>query len=180
MRPMSWKSSSERYGNVAIAIHWVSALAILALFVLGFTAANSDDELRKAALLRAHIPLGILVFALTVLRIVWWWFADRGPAPLAGMPSWQIRSEHFVRILLYVSVLVMGASGIGLLVLSGAGPVLFGGSAEPLPHFWNYPPMRAHFLAAVLLLGLACFHVAAAFYHHLFRRDRLLSRMGIG
>ncbi len=176
---MAWKSSTDRYGAVAIAVHWVAAAAILALFGLGFLAANTADPALKAGLLRGHVPLGIFALALTVFRIVWWFF-DRRPAPLLGLPGWQAVSERIVRVLLYVLILVMGASGIGVMVLSGAPAILFFGSPRPLPNFWNYPPMAAHFAGAFALLGLACLHILAALYHQFYKQDRLLARMWTG
>ncbi|HEX4112569.1 MAG TPA: cytochrome b/b6 domain-containing protein [Stellaceae bacterium] len=176
---MAWKSSTDRYGAIAIAVHWVSAAAILALFALGFLAANTADPGVKAALLRGHVPLGILALVLTVFRIGWW-FVDRRPAQLAGMPRWQAASERIVRTLLYVLILVMGASGIGVMLLSGAGAILFFGSPKPLPDFWNYVPMNAHFAGAIALLALAGLHILAALYHQFYKHDRLLGRMWTG
>jgi cytochrome b561 len=173
---MSWKSSANQYGSVAVALHWVSAAAILGLFALGFLAANTDDPALKAGLLRGHVPLGILALVLTLFRIGWWAF-DRRPAQLLGMPSWQALSERVVRVLLYFLIVVMGASGIGLLVLSGAGAILFFGAPGPLPDFWTYPPMFAHFAGAFALLALAGLHIVAALYHQFYKRDRLLARM---
>ncbi len=173
---MSWKSSSHQYGGVAIALHWLSAAAILALFALGFLAANTVDSAAKAALLRGHVPLGIIVLVLTLLRIGWW-FVDRRPQPLSGMPGWQAASERVVRVLLYALVLVMGASGIATMILSGAGAILFFGAPGPLPDFWRFPPMTAHFAGAIALLALAGLHIAAALYHQFYKRDRLLTRM---
>lgn len=177
---MAWKSNANRYGSVAITIHWVSAAAIVAMFALGFLAANTQDPLVKATLLRAHVPLGILVLALTVGRLGWWWFFDRRPQHVLGSPRWQALSERFVRVLLYLLIIVMGTSGISLTVLSGAVPVLFFNSGHPLPDFWTYIPMVAHFAAAFILLGLVGLHIAAALYHQFYKRDRLLARIGIG
>lgn len=176
---MAAKSSTDRYGTVAVTIHWLTAIAIIVLLGLGLAAANAADPATKAGLLRAHVPLGVLVLLLTIFRIVWW-FIDRRPAPLAGMPRWQISAEAAVRVLLYAFILILGSSGIAMIILSGAGAVLFGGEPGPLADFWQYPPMRAHFLAAFALLALACLHVAAALYHQFGRRDGLLSRMGVG
>jgi cytochrome b561 len=176
---MSAKSSASRYGSVAIAVHWLSALAVLALLALGLTAANTADPAVKSALLRIHIPLGTLVLLLTLFRIVWW-FIDRRPAPLAGMPRWQISAETVVRVLLYAVVVLLGASGIGLLVLSGAAPILFFHAPGALPDFWQFPPMLVHYAAALLLIALICGHIAAALYHQFLKRDRLLYRMGVG
>ena len=177
---MSAKSTADRYGSVAIAVHWITAAAIVVLLVLGISAANTGDPDTKAALLRWHVPLGIAVFLLTLFRIGWWWFADRRPRPLPGLPRWQVGAEHAVRVLVYVCILVLGASGITMLILSGAPAILFGGAAGPLPDFWRFPPMPAHFIAAFALLALAVIHVAAALYHQFVRRDGELGRMGIG
>ncbi len=176
---MSAKSTADRYGSVAIAIHWITAAAILALIVLGLWAANTPDDGTRAALLREHVPLGVAVLALTLFRIVWW-FIDRRPAALAGLPRWQISVEAIVRLLLYALILLLGASGIAMIALSGAGAILFGGEARSLPDFWTYPPMRAHFASVVALAVLLCLHIGAAAYHHVIRRDGLLARMGVG
>ncbi len=176
---MSAKSTNDRYGWVAIWIHWLSAAAIVVLFALGLAAANSGGPAFKAALLRAHVPLGLFVLLLTVLRIVWW-FVDRRPSPLPGLPRWHASTETVVRVLIYAAILLLGASGIGLLAFSGAPAVLFFGAPGPLPDFWRFPPMFSHFLGASALVALVVLHVAAALYHHLLRRDRLLARMGVG
>lgn len=176
---MSAKSTAERYGSVAIAIYWITAAAILALLVAGLWAANTSDDGTKVALLRVHVPLGVAVLALTLFRMAWW-FMDRRPAAPVGTPRWQVSVEAIVRVLLYALVLLLGGSGIAMIVLSGAGAILFGGEARALPDFWTYPPMRAHFLAVVALAALLCLHIAAALYHHVIRRDGLLARMGVG
>ncbi len=173
---MSWKSTQSQYGSVAIILHWVSAALILALLALGFLAAHAADPAVAADLLRVHVPLGILVLALTFFRIGWWCI-DRRPAPVGHAPRWQVRAEHLVRTLLYLLILLMGASGLGLLALSGAGPVLFLGAPAPLPDFRHYAPMAAHAAGAAALLSLAGLHILAALHHHFVKGDRLLARM---
>jgi cytochrome b561 len=74
----------------------------------------------------------------------------------------------------------MAASGIGMLVLSGANLVLFGGAPGPLADFWNYPPRVPHRIGFVLMLSLFVLHVAGALYHQFIRRDHILARMGVG
>ena len=41
---MAAKSTSTRYGSVAIAIHWLTALLIVMLFATGLLAAGTTDE----------------------------------------------------------------------------------------------------------------------------------------
>lgn len=174
------KSTATRYGTVAVTIHWLSALTIVALLGLGFRAANTIDPEAKAQLLSVHAPLGFLILVLTLLRIVWWLFADRKPGPVEGMPVWQSLGARAVHLLFYVVILGMGASGIGMLVLSGAGPVIFGIEAGPLPDFWNYLPRVPHGAGARFMLLLLAVHMGAALYHHYIRRDGMLRRMSYG
>jgi cytochrome b561 len=64
------KSRPDRYGAVAVSIHWLSAILILAPLGSGFQAANAMDAATKAGFLRFHIPVAITVLLLTALRIV--------------------------------------------------------------------------------------------------------------
>ena len=76
---MSLKSSPTRYGGVAIAIHWISALAVLAMLVSGLGAAKTGDATVALTLLRGHAVMGVLVGILTLLRVVWFLAIDRRP-----------------------------------------------------------------------------------------------------
>jgi len=173
---MGLKSTAGRYGTMILSIHWVSALLIVILLVSGFRAANTVDPMAKAAILKFHIPLALAVLVLTVWRIVWWWGFDRKPKPVVGSPYWQERLAREVRILFYIVILGMIASGIGMVALSGAGPVIFGGEGT-LPDFWKVPPRVPHGIGARLLLALLVLHTGAALYHHFVRHDGLLGRM---
>jgi cytochrome b561 len=174
---MTVRSSPDRYGTVAVSIHWISAVLVVILIGSGFRAANTVDLAAKAAILRLHVPIAITLLALTVLRILWWWAFDRKPDPVAGSPRWQERAARVVHVLFYIVILGMTASGVGMLVLSGAGPTIFGGDAALLPDFWRYLPRVPHGIGARLFVGLLALHVAAALYHHFVRGDGLLWRM---
>lgn len=171
------KSTSDRYGAIPVSIHWLTAILILFALGSGFQAGSALDPQTKAALLRMHIPAAVIALLLTAFRIVWWWLFDKKPEPVRGSPLWQERLARGVHIALYVVVLGMIASGIGMMVLSGAGPVVFGGTDAQLPNFMQYPPRIPHGLGANLLVALLLAHVGAALYHHFIRRDGLLWRM---
>ena len=74
---MPIKSVETHYGSVAVSIHWLSALLIVALLGSGFRAASTIDLDGKAQILAVHAPLGIGILVLTLARIAWWWFADK-------------------------------------------------------------------------------------------------------
>lgn len=177
---MPLKSTDHRYGTVAITIHWVSAVAILGLLTSGLIAGGLTDDAAKAGILRVHVALGSAIVALTVLRVLWWWLADRRPQPLTGMPLWQERAASAVHGLLYVCILVVGGSGIAMVALSGALPIIYGAAPLPLPDFNAFAPRMAHGLVARIMIVLLIGHIGAALWHQLVRRDRLLARMGLG
>lgn len=171
------KSSPDRYGSVAIGVHWLSAALILLLLATGFRAADAPDALAKAALLRVHIPMAIAVLLLTVFRVFWWWRFDRKPAPLAELPPWQNALAHVIHLALLVIVFGMIASGIGMMVLSGAGPAVFGDPGAVMPDFHKVLPRAPHGLGARLLVALFILHAGAALYHHFVQCDATLKRM---
>lgn len=177
---MPIKSEKQRYGAVAVAIHWITALAILAMLASGLSAVRAEDGAGKLALLRVHAIMGTGVGLLTVLRLVWWGLFDRRPDDVPGMPAWQEKAAHIVHGALYVVVLVMVASGFGTLILSGANQQIFGAAPLPLPDLMAVPPFTVHFILAWTLVLLLIGHIGAALYHQFVRRDHLLARMGIG
>jgi len=174
---MSKKSTASHYGNVAVTIHWLSALFILALLGSGFWAAQTADLAAKADILRFHAPVGIAVLVLTIIRIAWWWRFDTKPADPAGSARWQTVSAKTVHAAFYVIILGMAATGIGMFALSGAGTVLFGGMQSALPDFNLYPPRLPHGLGARAMVALLVLHIGAALYHHVVKRDAPLKRM---
>ena len=173
------KSTTDRYGVIPVTIHWLTAILILVALASGFQAGDAPPD-AKAASLRMHIPAAVTALLLTVVRIGWWCFFDRKPLPVQGSPLWQERLARGVHLLLYVIILGMIASGIGMIVLSGAGPTIFGTAGAELPNFHQYPPRLPHGLGGRLLVALLLAHAGAALYHHFIRRDGLLWRMWYG
>ena len=177
---MSIKSSSTQYGSVAVTIHWLSAILILAMLGSGFRAGSITDSAAKEAILMLHVPLGIMILVLTLLRLFWWWRVDQKPRPVAGDPAWQTVSAKAIHVLFYVVILGMIASGLGTVALSGAGGILFGAEAGPLPDFSEFLPRVPHGLGARLMVALLFLHAGAALYHQFIKGDGLIWRMWFG
>lgn len=176
---MAGHDMRRRYDSVAIAIHWTLAAAIFVALPLGLLAARASDARQAAALLRVHIPLGILILILSVVR-AGWRYRHAPPEPPHAQPRWQGVIARVTHMLLYVVPVVIATSGLATLALSDAAPVIFSRASGALPDFSRFPPMTAHAIGAFVLVGLLCLHVAAAIHHQFIRRDRLLARMGIG
>ena len=163
-----------------MTIHWLSAILIVALLVSGFRSGQAVDPADKAQFLVIHVPLAVAVLALTAARIVWWWRFDDKPMPVGSDPVWQERIAGAVHVLLYIFIFGIGASGIGMIVLSGAGEILFADGTGPPPDFADYLPRVPHGLGARAMVVLLAIHAVAALYHHFVKRDALLLRMWYG
>jgi cytochrome b561 len=177
---MSIKSTSDRYGLVAIIVHWLSAVLIVGMIAAGITSAMSEDDALKIAILRVHAPVGMAVLALTVFRLLWWMFADRKPADVAGQTEARALASRWVHRLLYLMLIVMPVSGSLVFGMSGAPEIIFEGAPGPLPDFASFEVFYVHFFGGIVLLGLLALHVGGALYHHVVLKDRLLARMGVG
>lgn len=173
---MAVKSSHARYGAVAAGIHWLSALAVILMLASGQVMSSGNGAI--GAILPFHVVLGVLVGLLTLFRILWWLAFDKKPAAHQGLSraqEWLARIVHFA---LYVAVLFMVVSGIGMVALTDAAPAIFGGGE--LPRFNSVPPFMGHSLVSKLLFFLALGHIAAALWHHFVKRDGLIGRMRFG
>lgn len=173
------KGTDARYSRVAIAFHWAAAAAISASLFLGFAAAYASEPNWKLDLLRLHVVAGAATVLLTAVRAVWG-LVDQRPASVDGQPSWQRHLACATHLLLYVIPILAGVSGIGLMILSKAAPVLFLGETGRPARFADFAPMTVHIMAACALMGLIGLHIAAVLFHQFYHRDRVLARMGLG
>jgi cytochrome b561 len=170
---MSAKSSTDRYGTVAAGIHWLTALAVI--FMLGSGQTMDFNPGAAPSILPFHVAFGVAVGALTLFRIVWWLAVDRFPRPMDGTSRVQRGLARSVHLALYAALLIMVATGIATIALTGAAPAIFGGGK--LPDFSAVPPFMAHGAVSKLLLVLALGHIGAALWHHYIRRDGLIGRI---
>jgi cytochrome b561 len=175
---MRWKSTEDRYGVVAITFHWLSACTLLLLCVSGFWMANTESTEMKLILIRTHAFFGVATLTLTLLRLLWR-AIDRRPTQVSGRRRWHERAARLVHGLMYLLILVLAASGLGMLFVSEAGDTITGTSHELLPNFSAIPPHAPHVFAVRLLIASFSLHVFAALYHQFIIRDRILARIGL-
>jgi cytochrome b561 len=111
-------------------LHWVIALAIVALIIIGWTMGSLDRALH-ATVEGVHISLGLTVLLLTVVRLIWR-LTHAQPALPPGMPAIERRAAHVVHVLFYVLMFLLPLSGWVMESL-GSRPIPFWGLSWP--HF---------------------------------------------
>lgn len=187
MPPLFAANTPVRYSTTAIALHWLLALALVGMLGMGLYMTGLAFSPQRLKLYNWHKWAGMVVLALSLLRLLWR-LTHRPPAlPAAmaqAMPGWQKAAHHGTHHLLYV--LFFAVPLIGWAYSSAAGfPIVFLG-LWPLPDFVPVSKALAasikpwHQISAYALAALALLHVAAALKHHWIDRDSLLARMWPG
>ncbi|MCG5078928.1 cytochrome b [Paraburkholderia tagetis] len=171
----------DSYTRTAIAFHWILAALIVCGFSLGWVMVRipgiTPDKLRYFSW---HKWVGVTVFVLAVLRLLWR-ASHAVPALPAGMSAWQRGAAHAVHALLYVLMITIPVTGY-LYSMAANVPVVYLGTIE-LPRIIGPDPVlkvvfrTVHIALNYGLLALVSIHIAAAIKHQWHDRDRLLSRM---
>ncbi|WKB51541.1 cytochrome b [Eleftheria terrae] len=173
-----------RYSSVAMAFHWLLALAIVGAFVVGLYMTGLSMSPTRLKLYNWHKWAGVSILALSAARLLWR-LVQRPPALPAGiaaaMPAWQRIAHHATHGLLYVLFFAVPLVGWAYSNAAGFPIVLFG--VLPLPDLVTPDKALAEWLKpwhgrlAYALAALVVLHVAAVIKHQFIDRDGLLARM---
>jgi len=191
---MPYANTPQSYGAIAKGFHWLTALLILTIIPLGLIAndlahavRNPDiatteaDTARAALLFSLHKTIGVTIFFVALLRILW---AVSHPHPrlLNGdkpAEAWLASSIHW---LLYGSLLLVPLSGwVHHAATTGFAPIWwpFGQTLPFVPKDESVAEISAtlHYILQWVLIGALALHVAGALKHHVIDRDATLRRM---
>jgi cytochrome b561 len=177
---MQFKNDSQRYGAIAQLFHWVIVALIVTQFILASKAEDLPLGPKLIATLATHKSVGITIFGLAILRLIWRWF-NPVPSIPANSPRWQQLAAHISHWALYGLILITPIMG-WLMSSARNFPVSWFGLVT-LPDFIE-PSTAAyeffhetHEALAISLLCIALVHAAAALKHHFYDRDNVLRRM---
>ena len=172
--------SNIRFGKAAQALHWITAIIVLIAFIYG----PGGSELRVYAPSRdferqLHESLGLCVFALTVLRVLWR-TVDRQPDP-QELSRWMKIASKTVQGVLYLLLFAVPLTAILGAWLEGHPLTLLAGvsisSPVGLSHDTGEKIASIHTLLGDTIIWLAGLHALAALYHHFVMKDGVLVSM---
>ena len=171
-----------RYTPMAMLLHWLLALMILGSLSVGLYMTGLPFSPTRLKLYNWHKWAGIVILALSALRLLWR-LRHRPPPtpPTPPMARWQRWASHGIHRLMYALFFAVPLLGWAYSSAAGFPIVVFG--VLPLPDF--VAPDRTlaellkpwHGLLAKTLAAAALVHVAAALKHQFIDRDGLLQRM---
>ncbi|MBB1474304.1 cytochrome b [Shewanella sp. SG41-3] len=175
------KNTPTGYGLVTIMIHWLSAIAVIGLFSVGYWMVDLtyySSWYQTAPHL--HKSVGLLLLGLTLLRFVWRTISH-APSPLSNHQPWEKRAAKWAHTALYTLMLLIMCSGIMISTADGRDIWIFDWFAVPFPDaFIDDQADTAgviHQYLAYSLMGLVVLHAAGAIKHHVIDKDNTLKRM---
>jgi cytochrome b561 len=173
-------TSPSRYGPVAQAFHWITAILVLVAFIYG--PGGSEERVYSAAVdadRQLHETLGLCVFALVVMRLLWR-LVDEHPDP-PQVSRWMGLASKAVQWALYVLLFAVPLTAITGAWLEGHPLTLLGGvKIGPLlglSHDTGATIANLHGWLGDAILWLAGLHAVAALYHQLILKDGVLVSM---
>ena len=173
------KNSDNSYGLVAIFFHWISVLAVLGLFAVGWWMVELtyySEWYRTAP--HWHKSIGLLLAGLTLTRLIWK-AINKAPKPV-GKRAEKLAANvaHWVLYGLMLSIFV---SGYLISTADGRGIDVFDwftvpGIGELFPQQEDIAGLVHEYLAYGLM-ALVVLHAMAALKHHFIDKDEVLRRM---
>ncbi|MGI9409656.1 MAG: cytochrome b/b6 domain-containing protein [Hyphomicrobiaceae bacterium] len=179
-------NTRDSYGLVAQVLHWITAVLILTMLLLGaymqqLPSTTADQATAKFWWFSLHKTIGVATFVVALVRVFWALLQPR-PRLLNADRRLENFAAQTVHWLLYGAIIAMPITGwLHHAASEGFAPIWW-----PLPQ--NLPMIpkdeqlasvfaSAHFYTAILLGTSVGLHIAGALKHALVDRDETLNRM---
>lgn len=181
---------TPRYTNVAIALHWIVAVLMIANLVGGLLVDKLPDDWIRPVI-DVHKSIGVTVIFFILMRILW--RVGHKPPPFsAGMKLWERMAAHIVHYGLYAFMLWMPITGwlhdsawkaadeiplkwFGLFEFPRAGFIM-SLPPEQKEHLHDLFG-KMHGIAGYVLFWLVILHIAGALKHQFVDKEAEFRRM---
>lgn len=174
-----WRNSSTHWGMVSRFLHWAMGVLVVGMLISGFYMSDLAPAPFKFFLYGLHKAIGVGILGLLVFRLGWR-LSQNVPEILSVSPFHRFLSKMSVPVL-YTLLFLMPISGICMSQAAG----------YPVPLWKDYTLIQLidknptvaqfaatiHYFTACFLITVLILHTSAAFYHHFYLKDSLLTRM---
>ena len=175
------QNTSTRFGLVSKILHWLIALVMIGLIIIGWYASGLDDEtVLYWRMLDLHITFGLGMLVLFLIKVSWM-FVSPTPDYVASLASWERISARTVHKLFLLAIVLIPLVGF-MYTASDGEPINIYDVIE-IPDIGQFSKgVRSslydiHMYAAYTCAVLIVLHIMAAFKHHFIDMDDTLRRM---
>jgi len=142
--PISVQNATDRYGSVSRFLHWSIAILFLALIPMGiFTSIIPEDTAYRNAYYVVHKTLGVIVFLLLLIRLIWNGLSPK-PALESSLKPIERKLAHGVHFALYLMMIALPITGVVMTSYHGYPTFFFA---------WELPPLWAPSDSATIIWG---------------------------
>ena len=175
---MSIFNSQKEYGLLAKLFHWITFVILVAQIPFGFYLVGLEFSDRRIDLENIHILIGITVFYITLLRLIWKFF-NSSPTDGNSFFKGQIIIAKINHFLLYLSIFTITISGILKKLYMGEtlNFIFFKYGFEKDNFVLADAYYEVHIYANYLLLILVTLHILAVIVHHFVFKDKILNKI---
>lgn len=165
---------AQRYSWISTVNHWITALLVTVMLVLGFGMAAAPGEAEEAWLMTMHQSIGFL----TLLFVLWraGYRLYEGFPPTLGESEWQRRAAYWAHRIILTLLVLQVLTGPLYLFTEAEGVNVFGWFTFYLPlgalGFLHEPAEVLHvYMGLYVLPALLVLHFIGA-VRHFMARDR--------
>lgn len=165
------KNTADRYGLVSRALHWLMALSIISLLIVGLWMEGLEDDVSyKMTVYNLHKATGFLMLLLVVVRVAWLAYSP-APALQEAVKPLDKRLAKAGKHMLYMLMVAVPLSGLLMSNYFGY-PVNFYGLFDvPLLVAKNEDFGGAfhqlHGLFAYIMIAVLSLHIAGVIKHRI-------------
>ncbi|MFT3732532.1 MAG: cytochrome b [Hyphomicrobium sp.] len=176
------RDTSDGYGLVSRLFHWLMAIAIIAMFGLGYWMVKLDyySPYYNSA---PDIHRGVGMILLFALPIRWLWRVLNPKPSDQELSPFERKASFAVHWSFYVLLLALLLSGYLISTADGSPISVFGWFDVPaiikMPGL-ETPAGNVHRILAYATMALAAVHALAALKHHFIDKSPIMSRMWSG
>lgn len=172
--------AATRYDSISISFHWATSLLLGAMFCSIWAWEGADGAVSAARLLTLHRSIGVLLWFVTLLRILWRVLIGATPSLPPQVSTAQYVAARTNQLGLYTLLILQPITGFLESIWRGKPFGLFGATFPAIaPRDKNLSLLfhRVHETCATALLVLIGLHALAALFHSLVRRDGVVQAM---
>lgn len=178
---MALRNTTTHYGSIAKFFHWIVALFVIFLIILGFSMKDLSSPSVQSVLYGIHKSSGLTVLCLLILRYLWRLLSTT-PKFASDMPVWQAKIANYSHKLLYLLIFIQPLSGWIMSTAAGHAPNFWWLIKAPFPWVSNSLRLASvmgyiHYYIAWIIVGAVSLHIIGALEHWIIRRDGVFQRM---
>ena len=170
-------NTSTEYGLISKSFHWLSAAVLIIQIPLGMYLVDMDFSEKRLTIENIHVAVGISIFYLTILRLIYKAFNPTPKLNNSIFPGQKIIAK-LNHVFLYISILIITISGALKKLYNGEELNMFFFNLEIQDNFELAEIFyEIHILGNYTLIVLISLHIFAVLIHKILFKENLLKRI---